>query len=114
LFGQDSQAERHLENQHVGPGDVFLFFGLFRQTISRDGQLRWAPGAPMLHVLFGYLEIGEVRHIKSSQDTADMPWAASHPHVRLWQRPSTALMIIWAHRPGPGPGRGLGLGTLLP
>jgi hypothetical protein len=73
LIGQDSQAERHLENQHVGPGDVFLFFGLFRQTVPWDGQLRWAPGAPMLHVLFGYLEIGEVRHIRSPQDVADMP-----------------------------------------
>jgi hypothetical protein len=93
LFGQDSQAERHLENQHVGPGDVFLFFGLFRQTISVDGQLRWAPGAPMLHVLFGYLEIGEVRHLRSREDVVGLPWAAGHPHVRVWQRPFNTLYI---------------------
>jgi hypothetical protein len=67
----------------MGAGDVF-FFGLFRHTISRDGQLRWAPGTPMLHVPFGYLKIGEVRHIRSLQDMAGMPWAASHPHARVW------------------------------
>jgi Nucleotide modification associated domain 3 len=64
-------------------GDVFVF-GLFLHTISRDGQLRWAPGTPMLHVLFGYLKIGEVRHIRSPQDMAGMPWTASHPHARVW------------------------------
>ena len=30
LFGQEGAAESHLENQGVGPGDIFLFFGLFR------------------------------------------------------------------------------------
>jgi Nucleotide modification associated domain 3 len=108
LFGQDSQAERHLENQHVGPGDLFLFFGLFRQTVSSGGQLRWARGAPMLHILFGYLEIGEVRHVGSLEDVADMPWAAGHPHVRVWQRPFNTLYIAAAEsalapqRPGAG------------
>ena len=109
LFGQDSQAGRHLENQHVGPGDLFLFFGLFRQTVLIDGRLRWAPSAPLLHVLFGYLEIGEIRHISSPQDVADMPWAASHPHVRVWQRPGNTVYIA-AVRPALAPGRpGAGL-----
>jgi Nucleotide modification associated domain 3 len=108
VFGQDSQAERHLENQHVGPGDLFLFFGLFRQTMLVDGQLRWARGAPMLHVLFGYLEIGEIRHIDSPTDVADLPRAAGHPHVKVWRRPGNTLYIAEARsalapgRPGAG------------
>jgi hypothetical protein len=108
LFGQSSQAERHLENQHVTSGDLFLFFGLFRQTALVDGELRWAPRASMLHVLFGYLEIGEIRHIGSPADVTDLPWAASHPHVKVWDRPGNTLYVAAAKsalapgRPGAG------------
>jgi hypothetical protein len=109
LFGQDSQAERHLENQHVSPGDLFLFFGLFRQTVLVDGQLRWTSRAPRVHVLFGYLEIGEIRHIGSPADVADLPWAATHPHVKVWDRPGNTLYIAAARSAlAPGwPGAGL-------
>jgi Nucleotide modification associated domain 3 len=109
LFGQDSQAERHLENQHVAPGDLFLFFGLFRQTVLVDGQLRWASRAPRLHVLFGYLEIGEIRHIGSPADVTDLPWAAGHPHVKVWHRPGNTLYVAAARSAlAPGwPGAGL-------
>jgi hypothetical protein len=108
-LGQDSQAERHLENQHVAPGDLFLFFGLFRQTLLADGLLLWAPRAPMLHVLFGYLEIGQIRHIRSPADVADLPWTASHPHIKVWHRPANTLYIAAARSAlAPGcPGAGL-------
>jgi hypothetical protein len=114
LFGQDSAAERHLENQHVGPGDLFLFFGLFRQTCNHDGQLRWKARAPRIHALFGYLEISEVRHINSAEDAADLSWAAGHPHVKVWQRPGNTLYIAGA-RSGIAPVRpGAGLFRLTP
>ena len=32
LFGQAGAAERHLQNQGVKAGDVFVFFGWFRQV----------------------------------------------------------------------------------
>ena len=32
LFGQVGTSQSHLENHGVGPGDIFLFFGLFRKV----------------------------------------------------------------------------------
>lgn len=49
LFGQCGAAQTHLANRGVAPGDVFVFFGLFR-----------APGERPHHRMFGYLVIEEV------------------------------------------------------
>src|SRR5580658_3921620 len=45
LFGQVGAAEKHLENQGVGTGDVFLFFGLFRAVEESDGGWRYVRGS---------------------------------------------------------------------
>jgi hypothetical protein len=55
MLGQCSAAQTHLERQGVGPGDVFLFFGLFR-----EGK------APPHHRLFGYLRVEEALHLPSA------------------------------------------------
>jgi hypothetical protein len=31
MFGQSNAASSHLLNHQVGPGDLFLFFGRFRE-----------------------------------------------------------------------------------
>lgn len=58
-LGQCDQSESHLKAQGVGIGDVFLFWGWFRQTEKLEGHLRFVKGAPDLHVIFGYLAILE-------------------------------------------------------
>lgn len=59
LFGQVDNAQTHLENQGIGKGDLFLFFGWFRQTELVGGSLRFCKNAPNKHILWGYLQIGE-------------------------------------------------------
>lgn len=80
LFGQTGAAESHLRRMGVSIGDVFLFFGWFRQTIWIDGQLRYQPQAPDLHVIFGWLQVSE----RGSDDlfTSWPDWALSHPHLQ--------------------------------
>lgn len=81
LLGQSGSAERHLRNQGVAAGDVFLFFGWFRR-IERDPisrAYRYLEGAPDLHCLFGWLQIGESVAV---QGGAVPTWAHDHPH---WQ-----------------------------
>src|SRR5690554_1987029 len=60
LFGQAGQAQGHLRNQGVGPGDLFLFFGLFRRVEPHDGAWRWAPDSRPCHVVWGWLQVGSV------------------------------------------------------
>ncbi len=59
-FGQCDQAQTHLKNNNVKPGDLFLFFGWFRQTEYVDGYLKYVKGAPDINVIYGYLQVGEI------------------------------------------------------
>ena len=59
-LGQTGAAQTHLLGQDVGLGDVFLFFGWFREVEEHQGIWRYVPGAPDLHVIFGWLEVGAV------------------------------------------------------
>lgn len=70
-LGQCGAAQTHLERQGVGPGDVFLFFGLFRA----DG------GAPH-HRLFGYLVVEEVIGLDACDAKTVSRFAQiEHPHA---------------------------------
>jgi len=80
LFGQVDAAQGHLDKHCVGVGDLFLFFGWFRGVQRRDGRYSFVRGAPDLHVLFGWLEIGDVWR-GGSQPCRAPAWAARHPHV---------------------------------
>ncbi|MCD6230827.1 MAG: hypothetical protein J7J88_03045 [Dehalococcoidia bacterium] len=78
LFGQDGKAQSHLEDQKVTKGDLFLFFGWFRKTEVVNGKYRYVRGEPDLHVIYGWLQIGDIWDPKRD----DVPlWAKYHPHV---------------------------------
>ena len=88
-FGQEGAALSHLLNQGVGVGDLFLFFGWFRQTEIREGRLRFVEGAPDLHVIYGYLQIGRI--LSSCDEIGAVPW---HPHADPGRRGSKRNAIF--------------------
>jgi len=92
MFGQDDAAQRHLERQGVGVGDLFLLFGWSRQTELRDGRLSYVKGSPNIHVLFGWLQVGEV--LKVNADGSNVPsWGRRHPHATSAIHPHNTLYI---------------------
>lgn len=60
LFGQTGAAQGHLAKCGIGRGDLFLFFGTFRKAELYQGILRYVKGAPEVHLVFGYLEVGKI------------------------------------------------------
>jgi hypothetical protein len=80
LFGQAAAAQAHLARHQVGAGDVFLFFGWFRRVERKSGRFQFVRGAPDLHVIFGWMQVGQVVEV-SATTAARMPWAAYHPHL---------------------------------
>ncbi len=108
ILGQAGSAQGHLEQQGVTVGDLFLFFGLFRKTEWVDGTLQWVPGSKPEHVIWGYLEIGEMHRIASPEEAMFLSTYAKHPHIEDWQRPKNTLYIasqrrrLNAHQPGAG------------
>ncbi|MBC8385465.1 MAG: hypothetical protein H8E57_08115 [Candidatus Cloacimonetes bacterium] len=80
LFGQSGSAQTHLENQHVKVGDLFLFFGWFRNTKLVDGEYKYDhKDKHGKHIIFGYLEIGHKILIKKKTDYEK--WMSYHPHT---------------------------------
>jgi hypothetical protein len=80
-LGQVGAAQSHLSNADLSVGDLFLFWGLFRNAERRD---RWTfYGAPE-HRLFGWLQVGEILELGEDGSFASKrwPWLRDHPHVR--------------------------------
>lgn len=62
----------------IGAGDIFLFFGWFRQAENVNGRFRYIPDTPYWHVLFGWLQVERRLPLP-----ADVPsWATNHPHCQ--------------------------------
>ena len=78
-FGQDGAAQSHLENQGVCEDDLFLFFGWFRKTVFNNGKLEFDPPEKGKHIIFGYLQIDEIKRVNNEFDIPK--WLAYHPHV---------------------------------
>ena len=91
LFGQTGAAERHLQNQGVGPGDVFLFYGWFRACRWVRGRYLYAPDAPQQHVIYGWLQVE--RRLSAHEPGTWPAWAAGHPHCK--PEPYRALDSIY-------------------
>lgn len=80
-FGQTAAAQSHLAAQGVVPGDLFLFFGWFREAErGPDARWRFVRGKPGRHVVFGWLQVGELH---PARPTLPAPaWLRTHEHFR--------------------------------
>ena len=96
IFGQTGQAQSHLRNNGVGPGDLFLFFGLFRRVKEQDGSYAWAPEARPCHVIWGWLQVAEVLPLGSSRPHG-YEWAEYHPHFHRGIDPNNVVYIARRH-----------------
>lgn len=76
-FGQIGSSQGVLRNNGIGENDLFLFFGLFRQTEwVHHGCLQFQQGATSKQVVFGYLQVQKV--ITNPVEIKRYPW---HPHA---------------------------------
>ena len=88
-FGQVGAAGGHLINQNVEPGDIFLFYGLFRHVIQKKkgSGYEYAKGADPIHVIFGYLQIDQIFEVNTKFNAPS--WLNGHPHLiarrRVWK-----------------------------
>lgn len=77
LFGQCSSAQAHLSNKGVSCGDLFLFFGWYRDVEQTDRGYRYLGGTDK-HIIWGYLQVGEIESIKAGKQYES--WKEKHPH----------------------------------
>lgn len=89
-LGQADGAEGHLRNNKVGVGDLFLFYGWFREIDQNNGKWSYSSNARDIQQVWGYLKVDEKRIIDSEVDRknvlSQLPWLSDHPHIK---RPKT-------------------------
>ncbi|MDD5090016.1 MAG: hypothetical protein PHQ23_03785 [Candidatus Wallbacteria bacterium] len=79
-FGQVGAAQTHLEKMGVGVGDLFLFFGRFRNVQEEKHRFRYQKGSDDFHCIFGWLQVGKI--FKPSTAGSKVPICFfDHPHV---------------------------------
>jgi hypothetical protein len=76
-FGQHGASQLHLCNKKIKKGDIFLFFGWFRQTEIIDGKVKYLSESQDQHIIYGYMEIGEI--LTKPEDIKQFNW---HPHAQ--------------------------------
>ncbi|OLS24701.1 MAG: hypothetical protein HeimC2_21820 [Candidatus Heimdallarchaeota archaeon LC_2] len=97
LFGPSGKAYTELTKEGVSVGDLFLFYGWFKRTIEKDGILEFAPKAQDLHVIFGYLQVGEIYQVANR--LSDNPtWMRYHPHVENIDRRKNRSIVYVASK----------------
>jgi hypothetical protein len=92
-LGQVSTALSHLVRQCVGQGDIFLFWGLFRESRNDTGNWRYV--GPRQHAIFGWLEVDQVVNLgpDGSHVLSSHPWLLRHPHARAGYGKRNAMFI---------------------
>jgi hypothetical protein len=104
IFGQAWAAAGHLREQAVDAGDLFLFWGRFRETTrGKNGTVMFARARP-LHVVFGYLQVETVLSDPLQAITAGSPptavtWAPGFPHFQQRSLRPTGHERVFIARP---------------
>lgn len=91
LLGQTGSAQGHLRNHQVAPGDLLLFFGLFRRVTLNQDRWTWCRQSPPCHVLWGWLNIARI--VEVDQLTPKDGWARYHPHCHGARSTNNTLYI---------------------
>jgi len=73
-FGQRGNAARHLDNQKIGVGDLFLFYGWFDDEASRTP---WHYKRQDRYIIWGWLQVSCILDPTGYVP----PWLTYHPHV---------------------------------
>lgn len=82
--GQIGISKSHLENQEIQKDDLFIFFGKYE--IQKFSQTKVEKIAKDKHIMFGYLQIGEIicpNSLKNEERASyeeKYPWIKNQPH----------------------------------
>lgn len=108
-FGQAGAAQGHLAKRAVREGDVFLFFGLFRELDPTSPLPRFDPRARAHHRLFGWLRVGRIVRLGADGSCArqGFPELARHPHLGPGWNANNTLYLAARELELPGAGRAL-------
>ncbi len=105
VFGQEGGPQTHLCNQGVGVGDLFLFYGLYQNVEVDKDTIRFVRGSQRMHVIWGWMTVGEKRRVSSEMD--DPEWARYHAHYTDNRSQNNTVYVAADKSFGKFPGAGV-------
>lgn len=84
-FGQTEGQLTHLNNCEIKSGDLFLFFGWFREVEDKlGGGISKTSSGYNRHLIYGWLQIDYIIDVGSNgaDIISEYPWLHQHPHVK--------------------------------
>jgi hypothetical protein len=96
LFGQDGGPQTILEGAGVREGDLFLFFGWFRESErpNEKGEVCFRRGATNWHVIWGWLQVQKPAPInRTGTLTRDIACLHHHPHIEDRNRSNNCVYV---------------------
>jgi hypothetical protein len=83
-LGQADRAEGHLRNQQISEGDIFLFYGWFKEIEKIEEKWRYT-NKPDLHIIWSYMEVKEKFFLDKINEESKLldsyPFLKEHPHI---------------------------------
>jgi hypothetical protein len=101
MLGSSRPAYTHLQRCGFTEGDLFLFFGWFKQAQWKDGVLRFVPRAPDIHVIFGWLKVETIKPVDEFS-ASELRWADYHPHFSPERTPEEVVCLARSKMSLPG------------
>ena len=92
-FGQSGSSQTELRNIDVG--DLFLFFGWFREAHRYAERYEFRKNSPDVFVIWGWLQVEERLEIPSDLARAQAV-APHHPHVANYAEREKTTAYMWA------------------
>jgi hypothetical protein len=97
VLGQAQKAENHLRKQSVCQGDIFLFYGWFRQVEKINGRWQYLQSSRDIQLIWSWMKIGETLDIgtpkQREQALVKYPYLHAHPHFAYWREPPNQVYI---------------------
>ncbi|SKA74036.1 hypothetical protein SAMN05428976_101336 [Clostridium sp. USBA 49] len=90
IFGECSSSQSHLYNQNIEEGDLFLFFGWFKDVKKINNRYTFVNKTDK-HIIWGYLQVGEIQNI--SEKIRYEEWKLIHPHYYYRKRSNNTAYI---------------------
>lgn len=94
-LGQVGAAQSHLANNEITTGDIFLFWGLFREARHDGNGHQWKFVGSPEHRIFGWLQIEDVLALGEDPQPglARYPWLGAHPHATFGWPPNNTVYV---------------------
>lgn len=97
IFGQEGKAASHLIKKNIQQGDIFLFFGWFKEIEKVNGKWQYKKDSPDIHLIWSFMEVDKVIHLENDKNLNSLlkrySFLEKHPHVET-ERKKPNIMFL--------------------